>query len=60
MNGKLKLLALLLILPLLMVVVTHVADADSGDGKSCKNKSFKSTHDKTSYKMSKNFKKLQI
>lgn len=45
MNGKLKILALLLILPLLTVVVTILpqADADKGDGKSCPNKSMKGT-----------------
>ncbi len=56
MNGNLKILALLLILPLLTVIVTIIpqADADKGDGKSCPNKSMKGT----SY--TKNFAKLAI
>lgn len=43
MNGKLKFLALLLILPLLTVALTVMPDADAekGDGKSCPNKSMK-------------------
>ena len=66
MNGKLKLLALLLILPLLTLAVAHVSDAhaDKGDGKSCASK-HKSTdgssYGKSFYKMTlKNFKNQQI
>lgn len=58
MNGKIKILALLLILPLLTVIVTIMpqADAEKGDGKSCpnKDKSMKGT----SY--AKNYSKLAI
>ena len=65
MNGKLKLLALFLILPLLTLAVTHVSDvsADKGDGKSCANK-HKSTdgssYSKGSYKFSSKMSKKQF
>lgn len=65
MNVNLKLLALLLILPLLTVVATHVPDAsaDKGDGKSCANKHKSadgSSYGKSFYKMGLNYKKQQI
>ena len=64
MNGKLKLVALLLILPLLTMVVTSVPDADADKGdKSCSNKDKTmkgSSYSKSTKLSDKTGKKLQI
>lgn len=64
MNGKLKFVALLLILPLLTIVMTSMPDADADKGeKSCskKDKAMKSTSYSKSTKMSEKMsKKLQF
>ena len=64
MNGKLKLLALLLILPLLTIAITNMPDADADKGeKSCskKDKAMKGSSYSKSSKMSlKSSKNLQI
>lgn len=64
MNGKLKFLVLLMILPLLTIAVTNMPDADAEGGeKSCskKDKSMKGTSYNQSTEMSNKFgKNLQF
>ncbi len=64
MNGKLKFLVLLMILPLLTIAVTNIPEADAEGGeKSCskKDKAMKGTSYSKSAKMSeKTSKKLQF